>query len=297
MIPALRAIVGDAHVLADADLRAGYEVDWTGRWRGEALCVVRPAGAEEVAAVLHACRQAGTAVIPQGGNTGLVGGSVPRRMEPQGRPQVVLSLARLRDLEAVDVAAGELTVGAGATLAAVQAHARSAGYAFGVDLGARDSATIGGMIATNAGGIQVLRHGPMRQQVVGLEAVLADGTQVRRLPGMVKDNTGYHFPSLLAGSEGTLAVVTRARLRLVPLPARRAVALVALQGADEAAELAGQLRRQLPNLLAAELFFEDGMALVLRHAGGARGAAGNNKGQCLLAPAPLSWQRLLLIVV
>ena len=270
MIPALRAIVGDAHVLADADLRAGYEVDWTGRWRGEALCVVRPAGAEEVAAVLHACRQAGTAVIPQGGNTGLVGGSVPRRMEPQGRPQVVLSLARLRDLEAVDVAAGEVTVGAGATLAAVQAHARSAGYAFGVDLGARDSATIGGMIATNAGGIQVLRHGPMRQQVVGLEAVLADGTQVRRLPGMVKDNTGYHFPSLLAGSEGTLAVVTRARLRLVPLPARRAVALVALQGADEAAELAGQLRRQLPNLLAAELFFEDGMALVLRHAGGAR---------------------------
>jgi FAD/FMN-containing dehydrogenase len=170
----------------------------------------------------------------------------------------------------VDASAAEVTVGAGATLAAVQAHARSAGYAFGVDLGARDSATIGGMIATNAGGIQVLRHGPMRQQLVGLEAALADGTLVRRLPGMVKDNTGYHFPSLLAGSEGTLAVVTRARLRLAPLPARRAVGLVALEGADEAAELAGELRRRLPNLLAAELFFEEGMALVLRHAGGAR---------------------------
>ncbi len=152
----------------------------------------------------------------------------------------------------------------------MQAHARSAGYAFGVDLGARDSATIGGMIATNAGGIQVIRHGPMRQQLVGLEAVLADGALVRRLPGLVKDNTGYHLPSLLAGSEGTLAVVTRARLRLVPLLPRRAVALVALDGADEAADLAGELRRRLPNLLAAELFFEEGMALVLRHAGGSR---------------------------
>jgi FAD/FMN-containing dehydrogenase len=270
MIPALRAIVGDAHVLADADLRAGYEVDWTGRWRGEALCVVRPADAEQVAAVLRACRDGGAAVIPQGGNTGLVGGSVPRAVAPADRPQVVLSLTRLRDLEPVDAAAAEVTVGAGAILAAVQAHARAAGYAFGVDLGARESATIGGMIAANAGGIQVLRHGLMRQQLVGLEAVLADGSIVRRLPGMVKDNTGYHFPSLLAGSEGTLAVVTRARLRLVPLLARRAVALVALAGADAAAELAGELRRRLPNLLAAELFFEEGMALVLRHAGGAR---------------------------
>lgn len=270
MIPALRAIVGDAHVLVDADLRAGYEVDWTGRWRGEALCIVRPASAEEVAAVLGACGEAGAVAIPQGGNTGLVGGSVPRVAEPRDRPQVVLSLTRLRDLEPVDVAAAEVTVGAGATLAAVQAHARGAGYAFGVDLGARDSATIGGMIAANAGGIQVLRHGPMRQQLIGVEAVLADGTVVRRLPGLVKDNTGYHFPSLLAGSEGTLAVVTRARLRLVPLLVRRAVALVALAGADEAAELAGELRRRLPNLLAAELFFEEGLGLVLRHAGGAR---------------------------
>jgi FAD/FMN-containing dehydrogenase len=270
MIPALRAIVGEAHLLTDADLRAGYEVDWTGRWRGTALCVVRPADAGQVAEVLRACRDGGAAAIPQGGNTGLVGGSVPRAAAPDGRPQVVVSLTRLRDLEPVDASAAEVTVGAGATLAAVQAHARSAGYAFGVDLGARDSATIGGMIATNAGGIQVLRYGPMRQQLVGLEAALADGTLVRRLPGMVKDNTGYHFPSLLAGSEGTLAVVTRARLRLVPLAARRAVGLVALEGADEAAELAGELRRRLPNLLAAELFFEEGMALVLRHAGGAR---------------------------
>jgi len=270
LIADLRAAVGYAHVLADPDLRAGYETDWTRRWRGEALCVVRPGATDEVAALIRACRAAGAALVPQGGNTGLVGGSIPRATEPRGRPQVLCSLVRLSDLEAVDAAAAEVTVGAGVTLATLQAHVRAAGYGFGVDFGARDSATIGGMIATNAGGIQVLRHGPMRQQIVGVEAVLADGSVVRRLPGLVKDNTGYHLPSLLAGSEGTLAVITRARLRLVPLLARRAVALVALDGAREAAEMAGELRRRLPNLLAAELFFEEGMALVLRHAGGSR---------------------------
>jgi FAD/FMN-containing dehydrogenase len=266
LLHSLRAIVGDAHVLADPDLLAGYRVDWTRRWSGDALCAVRPADVEQVSAVLSACAEAGAAVIPQGGNTGLVGGSVPRA--ELDRPQVVLLLTRLRDLEPVDATAAEVTVGAGATLAAVQAHARGARYAFGVDLGARDTATIGGMIATNAGGIQTFRHGSMRQQLIGVEAVLADGTAVRRLPGLVKDNTGYHLPSLLAGSEGTLAVVTRARLHLVPLLPRRVVGLVAVDGADEAAALAGKLRRRLPNLLAAELFFENGMELVLRHAGG-----------------------------
>ena len=266
LIDGLRASLGASNVLTDADLRAGYETDWTRRWHGEAVAVVRPEATEAVAAVLDACRDAGAAVIPQGGNTGLVGGSVPRAAAP--RPQVVLSLARLHDLEPVDTAAGEVTVAAGVTLGNLQAHARRAGYAFGVDLGARDSATIGGMIATNAGGIHAFRYGPMRSQLIGLEAVLADGTVVRRLPGLLKDNTGYHLPSLLAGSEGTLAIVTRARLRLVPHRPRRAVALVAADGADEVAELAGELRRQLPNLLAAELFFHDGLALVLRHAGG-----------------------------
>jgi FAD/FMN-containing dehydrogenase len=264
----LRAAVGDAHVLADADMRAGYETDWTRRWHGDAVAVVRPETTEQVVALLQACSSAGAAVIPQGGNTGLVGGSVPRTASD--RPQVVLSLTRMRDLEPVDVAAGEVTVASGVTLANLQAHARAAGYAFGIDLGARDSATIGGMIATNSGGIQVLRHGPMRAQLVGIEAVLADGSVVRRLPGMVKDNTGYHLPSLLAGSEGTLAVITRARLRLVPLLARRAVALLGLDGAEAAVQIAGELRRRVPNLLAAELFFDDGMALVLHHAGGER---------------------------
>jgi FAD/FMN-containing dehydrogenase len=121
------------------------------------------------------------------------------------------------------------------------------------------------MIATNAGGIHVLRHGPMRAQVLGIEAVLADGSVVRRLPGMVKDSTGYHLPSLLAGSEGTLAVVTRAHVRLVPLKPRRAVALLALEEAADAVALAGELRRSLPSLAAAELFFDAGLELVVRH--------------------------------
>ena len=264
LLQSLRAAVGESHVLIDADLRASYETDWTRRWRGEALAVVRPRSTEEVIAVLLACAAAGAAVIPQGGNTGLVGGSVPRASADG--PQVVVSSLRIRDLERVDLLAGEVTVGAGVTLAALQAHVRAAGFAFGVDLGARDSATIGGMVATNAGGIHVLRHGPMRAQLLGLEAVLADGSVVRRLPGMVKDNTGYHLPSLLAGSEGTLALITRVHLRLVPLRPRQAVALLALATTSEAVALAGSLRRALPDLAAAELFFDEGMELVVRHA-------------------------------
>ncbi|MEX0625864.1 MAG: FAD-binding oxidoreductase [Chloroflexota bacterium] len=262
-LDSLRAAVGASHVLTDPDLRASYETDWTRRWRGEALAVVRPATTDEVVAVVLACAAAGAAVIPQGGNTGLVGGSVPHSLAD--RPQVVVSMLRLRDLEPVDTLAGEVTMGAGGTLAALQAHLRPAGFAFGVDLGARDSATIGGMIATNAGGIHVLRHGPMRAQLLGLEAVLADGSVVRRLPGMVKDNTGYHLPSLLAGSEGTLALITRAHLRVVPVRPRRAVALLGLARVADAVSLAGDLRRSLPELAAAELFFDEGMELVLRH--------------------------------
>ena len=263
LLDSLRAVVGASHVLTDPELRASYETDWTRRWRGEALAVVRPSTTEEVVGVVLACASAGAAVIPQGGNTGLVGGSVPRSVA--AGPQVVVSTLRLRDLQPVDELAGEVTVGAGVTLAALQAHARANGLAFGVDLGARDSATIGGMIATNAGGIHVLRHGPMRAQLLGLEAVLADGSVVRRLPGMVKDNTGYHLPSLLTGSEGTLAVITQAHLHLVPIRPRRAVALLALADVAGAVALAGDLRRSMPELAAAELFFDAGMELVLRH--------------------------------
>jgi FAD/FMN-containing dehydrogenase len=261
LLDRLAAAVGSRHVLTDVDLRASYQIDWTRRFAGSAVAVVRPGSTAEVAEILRACVDAGASVVPQGGNTGLVGGGVPRGGE------VVVSLRRLAEVEAVDGAAAEVTVGAGVTLAVLQAHARRAGYAFGVDLGARDSATIGGMVATNAGGINALRYGPMRAQLVGTEAVLADGSVIARLPGLPKDNTGYHLPSLLAGSEGTLAVITRARLRLRPLLAHRAVALLGLESTDAAASVVASLRRSVPALHAAELFYEDGLALVVRHAG------------------------------
>ncbi|MDQ2933908.1 MAG: FAD-binding oxidoreductase [Chloroflexota bacterium] len=260
LLDALTAAVGSQHVLTDPDRLASYEIDWTRRFAGRALAVVRPSTTEEVVAILRACSDAGARVVPQGGNTGLVGGGVPRRGE------VVVSLTRLAEVEPVDGAAGEVTVGAGVTLAILQAQARRAGYAFGVDLGARDSATIGGMIATNAGGVNALRYGPMRAQLVGTEAVLADGSIIARMPGLPKDNTGYHLPSLLAGSEGTLAVITRARLRLVPLLAHRAVALLGLDNTHAATSVMASLRH-LPALHAAELFYEEGLSLVLRHAG------------------------------
>jgi FAD/FMN-containing dehydrogenase len=257
----LRGVVGGTHVLVDEDLRAPYEVDWTRRFRGTARCVVRPADTAEVAGVLRACAAAGVPLTTQGGNSGLVGGGVPRGGE------VLLSLSRLSALEPVDAVAGQVTVGAGARLEAVQQHARAAGLDFGVDLAARSQASIGGLIATNAGGVRVVRHGSMRTQVVGLEAVLADGTVLTRLTPPAKDNTGYDLSQLLCGSEGTLAVLTRARLRLVPPPGRQAVALIGLAGTEAALALLAAARQSLTALTAAEIFFADGLALV-RSAGG-----------------------------
>jgi FAD/FMN-containing dehydrogenase len=256
----LRAVVGDAHVLTDPAVTASYEVDWTRRFRGRSRCVVRPASTDEVAAVLRVVGEHGVPVVPQGGNTGLVGGGVPSGGE------LVLCTTRLTDLEPVDTVASQVTVGAGVVLTRLQEHVRRAGLDVGVDLAARDSATVGGLVATNAGGERVLRHGSMRAQVVGLEAVLADGTVLRRMTGLPKDNTGYDLPGLLAGSEGTLAVITRVRLRLVPLLRARAVALVAVDGTDVALEVLGALRARLAALEAAEVFYDDGLALVRRHA-------------------------------
>ena len=259
LLASLREIVGEHHCLTDPSLRASHETDWTRRFHGEALAVVRPGSADEVARALAVCGAAGVGVVPQGGNTGLVGGSVPRGGE------VVLSLRRLDEIEDVDRVAGEVTVGAGATLAAVQEAARAAGWEVGVDLGARDSATIGGMVATNAGGVNVVRHGSMRSQLLGFEAVLADGTLLRRLPGMSKDNTGYDLGALLAGSEGTLAVITGVRLRLVPPLRYRAVCIIGLADASAAMAAASELRRRLGSVLALELFTDAGLELITRH--------------------------------
>ncbi len=258
-LDALRAAVGAEHVLVDADLTASYETDWTGRFTGRAGCVVRPRDTAEVAAVIRACAEAGVSIVVQGGNTGLVGGAVPAGGE------VLLSLTRLDELGEVDRAGGQVSAGAGVTLTALQNHARAAGLDFGVDLAARDSATVGGLVATNAGGIRVLRYGSMRAQLLGAEAVLADGSVVSRLAGLLKDGTGYDLVSLLCGSEGTLAVVTKVRLRLVPRLTHRAVALLAMPDADAAIAVLPGLRERLPHLSAAELLFAPGLALVRKH--------------------------------
>jgi FAD/FMN-containing dehydrogenase len=160
-----------------------------------------------------------------------------------------------------------VTAGAGVTLADLQAHARAVDLDFGVDLAARDSATVGGLVATNAGGIRVLRYGSMRAQVVGLEAVLADGSVLSRMAGLAKDGTGYDLAGLIAGSEGTLAVVTAVRLRLWPRLRARAVALLAMDSTEAAVALLPGLRASLPSLSAAELFYGEGLALVRKHSG------------------------------
>ncbi len=258
---ALEAAVGPEHVLADRDLRASYETDWTGRFTGSARAVVRPASASQVAHVLAACADAAVPVVVQGGNTGLVGGGVPGPEPGENRP-VLLVTTRLAELSAVSPATRQVTAGAGVRLAALTAHARAAGLDFGVDLAARDSATVGGMVATNAGGIRVVRYGSMREQVAGVEAALADGRIISRLDGLAKDSTGYDLGHLLAGSEGTLAVITRLRLRLVAREPARAVAFVAVADTAGAVGLLAALRATLAGVSAAELCFAAGLELV-----------------------------------
>jgi FAD/FMN-containing dehydrogenase len=261
LVDGLTAIVGPQHVLTDPALTAGYVTDWTGRWHGWSTAVVRPGSTAEVAEVVRACVAAGVAIVPQGGNTGLVGASVPHHGE------VVVSLRRLDTVEKADPLEHTLAAGSGVTLAAAQSAAASVGLQLGVDLAARDSATLGGMVATNAGGLRVVRYGTTRDQVLGLEAVLADGTVLSRWGGLVKDNAGYDLVRLLVGSEGTLAILTRVLLRLVPLPQRVWVAIVAVQSLDAAHQVVSQLRLGGLALEAAEFFDASGLDLVQRQSG------------------------------
>ena len=253
----LAAVAGGPHVLT-GDATAGYAVDWTGRFRGDPPAVVRPRDTVQVAAVLALCSGAGIPVVPQGGNTGLVGGGVPVHGE------VVLSLARLDRLGPPDVEAAQVTAGAGVTLSQVAAAAP--GLDLGVLIASRDSATVGGAVATNAGGLRVLRYGPMRAQLRGIEAVLADGTVLSHLSGLVKDNTGYDYPSLLAGSEGTLAVITQARLRLVPRARDLVTVLCGFPTLGELHTSARLAAARVPGLLSAEFFTAAGLDLLISRA-------------------------------
>ena len=256
---ALREVVGPRHVLSDPELTSSYERDYTGRYQGRARLVVRPGNTAEVAGVVAACSHHQAAIVPQGGNTGLVGASVPRSGE------VVLSLQRVNEIGDVDTAVGQVTVGAGATLAALQEAARSAGEDAGLDFAARESCTIGGVVACDAGGARALRHGTARTHVAGLEAVLADGSIVSRLAGLRKDNAGYDLPALLVGSEGTLGIITRVRWKLTPMLRSRVAALVPLGSAGEAAGLLAALRSRAPSLESCDFFLDDGLQLVLDH--------------------------------
>ena len=255
----LTGVVGPSHVITEPSGKVSFETDWTRRFSGEALAVVRPATTEEVVEVVRACLKWRIPIVPQGGNTGLVGGGVPRG----NGEQIVLSMARLRLLDPVDEAAQEVTADAGVPLADLQAHVAASGLFLGVDLASRDSATVGGLVATNAGGARAFKFGSVRQQLVGVEAVLGTGAVVSRLANVRKDNTGYHLPSLLAGSEGTLGVVTRARFRLSPAPSHHLVILLGLHSVADAIRSVRLLERASDDIRAAELMLDAGMRLVL----------------------------------
>ncbi|QZT55607.1 FAD-binding oxidoreductase [Mycolicibacterium austroafricanum] len=273
LIDRLAAIVGATQVSIDADVLEGRSVDHTGRYRGHASALVRPGSADEVAAVLRGCRDAGVNVTVQGGRTSLVAGTVPEHDD------VLLSTERLRDVGEVDVVERRIRVGAGATLAEVQRAAAAAGLVFGVDLAARDSATVGGMASTNAGGLRTVCYGNMGEQVIGLDVVLPDGSVVHRHSQVRSDNTGYDLASLFVGAEGTLGVITALDLRLHPTPRQRVTAICGFADLDALIET-GRVFRDMEGIAALELIDARASALTAEHAG-------------VAAPVQGAWQLLI----
>jgi len=269
----LTEIVGSGYVSTDADVLDGRSVDHTGRYRGRAGLLVRPGSADEVADVLRACRDAGAYVTVQGGRTSLVAGTVPEHDD------VLLSTERLREVGDVDVQERRIRVGAGVTLSDVQRAASAAGLVFGVDLAARDSATVGGMASTNAGGLRTVRYGNMGEQVIGLDVALPDGTVVRRHSQVRMDNTGYDLASLFIGAEGTLGVITGLDLRLHPAPRSRVTAVCGFADLDALVE-AGRVFREMDGIAALELIDARASALTAEHAG-------------VSAPVNGAWQLLI----
>ncbi|HEX4304553.1 MAG TPA: FAD-binding oxidoreductase [Solirubrobacterales bacterium] len=238
-------------------MTVGYGTPWAAGEGVVPLAVVRPGDAAEAAAVLRACATGGRSAVLQGGNTGLVRGGVPASAE-----EVVLTTARMNEIGAVDRESLQVVVGAGTTLEALQARLEPEGLELPIDLGARSQATLGGMAATNAGGARAFRHGTMRHHVAGVEAVLADGTIVERLGGVLKDSTGYDWPSILVGSEGTLALIATLRLRLRRIERSRAAALVPVDSLEDGLALAVALRDRPAGLEAAEFVLPGALWLV-----------------------------------
>lgn len=260
MLRGLADVVGSKHVVTDPDVLAGRSVDHTGRYRGRASALVRPGTAEEVAAALRVCRDAGAHVTVQGGRTSLVAGTVPEHDD------VLLSTERLCALGDVDTVERRVSVGAGAALAVVQNAAAAAGLVFGVDLAARDTATVGGMASTNAGGLRTVRYGNMGEQVVGLQVALPDGALLRRHSEVRRDNTGYDLPALFVGAEGTLGVITALELRLHPTPSHRVTAVCGFAELEALVE-AGRTFRDVDGIAALELIDGRAAALTSEHLG------------------------------
>lgn len=255
IVEALISNLGSRALITDPEILSGFTSDWTGRFTGEAIGAVRPTNSWQVQRIVEIARSHSTPIVTQGGNTGLVGGGVP----VQGG--LILLTQLLKGIE-LDPASQVASVGAGVTLSELNARAREVGLRFGVDLASRESATIGGMAATNAGGIHVLRYGSTRQQLLGIEAVLGTGHLISRMDALYKDNTGYDWASILCGSEGTLGIITRVALRLIPIQPHATVALISLESLEDAVRLTGGLRRQFYQLDAAEVMALNGLELV-----------------------------------
>jgi FAD/FMN-containing dehydrogenase len=261
LIEQLKNIVGPAQVLTEGDLSA-WEQEWRKRVRGKALAVVRPGSTDEVAQVVKACAAARTSIVPQGGNTGLVVGSIP---DDSGR-QVLLSLQRMNAVRAMDVDNLAITVEAGCVLQSVQEAAADCGLLFPLSLAAEGSCTIGGNLSTNAGGTQVVRYGNSRELCLGLEVVTAQGEVWHGLSGLRKDNTGYDLRDLYIGSEGTLGIITAATMKLYPRPAAILTAWAAVPSLEQAVRLLGMAHRQLgAGLTGFEVMGQFPLGLVAKH--------------------------------
>jgi len=266
-LAAATELLGDRGLTRDPDLLEPWLTDWRGRYTGRALALASPASTAEVAGLVRLCGQYGIPIVPQGGNSGMSGGATP---DTSGE-SILLSLRRMNAISRLDAQAGEVTCEAGVILQTLHEAAAAEGLRFPLTLGGKGSATIGGLISTNAGGTQVLRHGSMRAQVLGIEAVLADGSVFEALTPLKKDNRGFDLKQLLIGSEGTLGIVTAATLKLLPALADRAVLWAGLGSIRDARTLLLHAERHAAGALEGfEVMPRNSLEKVLRHVPGAR---------------------------
>ena len=266
LVDEIRVRFGGRTVLTDARDIEPWLTDWRGRWTGRAGAILQPSSTEEVAAIVSLAAKHGVALVPQGGNTSMVGGATP----PDDGSALILSLRRMNRIRSIDKAAMRVEVEAGVVLQTLHETAAAKGLRFPLTLGAKGSATVGGLVSTNAGGTQVLRFGPMRALVDGIEAVLPDGTIHDGLSGLKKDNRGYSIDQLLIGAEGTLGIVTAARLKLVPAVHSRAVAWLGLASPQAALDVLRALEAKTDRVEGFEILPQESLDAVLSHISGTR---------------------------